>query len=604
MARQRNWGSALAMVGFAGFVATALWAKWNPVVAQETAPPSAAAQKAAPEGAAARRVAAQEAAAQKADRAAAAKAKAAKAKAKAAQARERAKAETKAAEPAAFTRVAPGAGKRIDALALAKVIDREISRSLKSEGIPASALASDAEFYRRLHLDLTGVIPTPDQVLAFLDSKDPNKRRKAIDELLNDERFGKSLSEVFSGLMIPRESNNRRLDHKPFQEWLARNFNDNVPLDKMVYDLLTSTGPLNENGAVGYFVGNPTVDKMTDNVSRMFLGVRLECAQCHNHPFVSWKQEEYWGMAAFFMKTRLTVNPQQAAKKGVAPGIFESTGPAKGKKGNLPESAKFVPAKFLQADQPKLDKAEPYRPVLANWVVAPSNPFFARAMVNRFWYQMFGRGIVNPVDDMHEDNAPSHPELLVTLAEQLKASSFDLKYLIRAICNSDTYQRTSRPVEGNKDDKVFFSHRAVRVLTPEQLYDSIVTVVGERSARGDKGTKQKGVRVTGRDNFLTFFRVDEFDPQDYQAGIPQALRLMNSGQLNATTAVVDGAMKAGGSEPGKVIEQLYLTVLSRRPTAAEISRLNDYLRKHETPRLAYSDITWALLNSSEFTLNH
>src|SRR5262245_48127396 len=551
MTKQRNWGSAVAMLAFAGFVAMTLWAKWNPAAADDKTPPTAAKSTTPAKPAEAKT------------------AKGAQAKGKAAAAKQVAK---QKAKPAEFTRAVPGAGKKLDALALAKVIDQEINQALKNEGIPTSSLASDAEFYRRVHLDLTGVIPTPDKVLAFLDSKDANKRQKAIDDLLADERFGKSLSEVFSGLMIPRESNNRRLDHKPFQGWLAKSFNDNVPLDKLAYDLLTSTGNLDENGAVGYFVGNPTVDKMTDNVSRMFLGVRLECAQCHNHPFVSWKQDEYWGMAAFFMKTKLTVNPQQAAKKGVAPGIFESGGPAKGKKGNLPESAKFVPAKFLQAQQPTLNKEDPYRPVLAKWVVSAENPFFARAMVNRFWHQLFGRGIVNPVDDMHEENVPSHPELLAALTEQFKTNGHDLKYLIKAICNSETYQRTSRPVEGNKDDTAFFSHRAVRVLSPEQLYDSIVAVLGQTAPRRDSAApKQKGAPGGPREQFLNFFRVDDVDPQDYQAGIPQALRLMNSGQLNSTQGVADKAMKAGGSDPNKIIEYLYVSVLSRPPTSAERS---------------------------------
>lgn len=584
MAKQRTWGSTAAIVAFAGFVGAALWAKWNPIVAQESAAP-------------AKKLAAPATVGDKTP------GKAQAPKGKGALAKQKARSE-KSTKPAEFTRAVPGAGKKLDALALAKIIDDEVKQGLKSEGIPASPLASDAEFFRRVHLDLIGVIPAPDKVLAFLESKDPNKRAKVIDELLADERFGKALSEVFSGLMIPRESNNRRLDHKPFQTWLAKNFNENTPLDKLAFDLLTSTGNLDENGAVGYFVGNPTVDKMTDNVAKMFLGVRLECAQCHNHPFVSWKQEEYWGMAAFFMKTRLSVNPQQAAKKGVAPGIFESGGPAKGKKGNLPESAKFVPAKFLQGDQPKLNQADPYRPVLAKWVVAPDNQFFARAMVNRFWHQLFGRGIVNPVDDMHEDNVPSHPELLAALTEQLKANGFDLKYLIRAICNSETYQRTSVPLKGNDDDTTFFSHRAVRVMSPEQLYDSIVTVLGQTANRKDAAApKAKGAPGGPREQFLNFFRVDEVDPQEYQAGIPQALRLMNSGQLNATTAVVDQAMKAGG-DTNKVLERLYLAVVSRQPTPAELTRMNAYVTKNGPPRQAYGDIAWALLNSSEFTLNH
>ncbi len=261
---------------------------------------------------------------------------------------------------------------------------------------------------------------------------------------MSDSRFGNTVSENWSGLMVPRESNNRRLDHTPLQQWLAKQFNGGVPLNKLVFDLVTATGNTDENGATTYFVGNPTVDKMTDNISRMFLGVQLQCAQCHNHPFTDWKQTEYWAMAAFFMKTKLTANPQQAAKKGIAPGITE-TGKGGGKKNGLPESAKIVPAKFLMGESPKLNQAEPYRPILAQWMTSPTNPFFARAMVNRFWYQLFGRGIVNPVDDMHQDNPATHPELLAALTEQFKTSGFDTKYLLRAICNSETYQRSSRP---------------------------------------------------------------------------------------------------------------------------------------------------------------
>ncbi|MCS7044989.1 MAG: DUF1549 and DUF1553 domain-containing protein [Gemmataceae bacterium] len=578
MAEQRSWSSMAAMLGVVGFIAAALWAKWNPASAQgQAAPPL----QPKPAQTAAKSVA----------------------KGKTADATPNVKTEAKKFES---NRAVPGAGQKLDSKALAKLIDDEIYRALRLEGIPPSGRSGDAEFLRRVYLDLIGVIPPPGKVTEFLDSKDPEKRAKVIDELLSNERFGKSIAEIWSGLMIPRESNNRRLDHAPFQNWLAKQFNDNVPLDKIVYSLLTSTGNLDENGAVGYFVGNPTVDKMTDNVSRMFLGVRLECAQCHNHPFVSWKQDDYWGMAAFFMKTKLTINPQQAAKKGVPPGVIETSGPAKGKKGNLPESAKIVPAKFLQGVQPKLPAGEPYRPVFAQWVVSPDNPFFARAMVNRFWYQLFGRGLVNPVDDMHEENLPSHPELLAALTEQFKVNGFDVKYLIRAICNSEAYQRTSRPLADNIEDKTLFSHRTVRVLSPEQLYDSIVAVMGQApTKRGDVAPKQKGVPAGAREQFLNFFRVDDVDPQEYQSGIPQALRLMNSNQTNAVLAIADRAMTGSGGDPKKVIERLYLTIVSRPPGPEDQRRMEEFIRKAGGPsRQTYGDIAWALLNSSEFALNH
>ena len=227
----------------------------------------------------------------------------------------------------------PGAGTKLDHAQLSKIIDEQVNRQLVADKIPVSPKSSDAEFLRRVYLDLVGVIPPADKVKEFLDSKDPAKRAKVIDELLADPRFGTHLGEMWAGMMIPRESGNRRLDHTPLQKWLAEQFNSGTPLNKTVYSLLTSIGEQDKNGAVTYFVGNPTVDKITDNVSRMFLGVQLQCAQCHNHPFTDYKQTEYWGMAAFFMKVKLTQNPQKAAKAGTSVGVFETAAAPKGKKG-------------------------------------------------------------------------------------------------------------------------------------------------------------------------------------------------------------------------------------------------------------------------------
>jgi len=522
----------------------------------------------------------------------------------------KAKAKAKAKEARKKTETAqrptPGHGQKLDAVALTKVIDQEISRRLKEEGVPVSPKADDAEFYRRLSLDLVGTIPSHEKILAFLDSKDPNKRAKAIDELLADERFGKFYGEIWAGMMMPRESNNRRLSNVPLQTWLANEFNKNVPLNTLVADLLTSKGNQDENGAVTYFIGNPTVDKITDSVSRMFLGVQLQCAQCHNHPFTDWKQKEYWGMAQFFMKVRLTANPNQAAKKGIAPGILESD-KTPNKKNMLPESAMKVSAKFLGGAEPKMTSSEPYRPVLAKWLASPDNPYFARAMVNRFWHHVFGRGLVNPVDDMHENNTPSHPELLSALTEQFKTSGFDLRYLLTAICNSEAYQRTSVPSSSNSEDHTLYSHRTVRAMLPEQLYDSVVTVLGaDKASKRDAGPYKKGGGGSVRDQFVNFFRVvEEPDVTEYQSGIPQALRMMNSNFTNNVTAAVNRSIKlAGSNDPAKVIEQIYLTGLSRRPTADETRRMTEFFQKHATPANAYNDMLWAILNTSEFVLNH
>lgn len=495
-------------------------------------------------------------------------------------------------------------GKKVDSSALAKLIDQEINKRLMAEKAKSAGLCDDAEFVRRVHLDLVGVIPSADAVTAFFASKDPNKRAKLIDALLDDSRFGVHSAGQWAVVMVPRESNNKALNPRPLEKWLAENFNKNTPLDKLINDLITTTGEIDKNPAGTYFVANPTVDKITDNVTRMFLGVQLQCAQCHNHPFTDWKQTEYWAMAAFFMKTRVNGTPQQAAKKGTVLAVNENN-KAPNKKNALPESYKNVPAKFLQGDSPKLNSADPYRPTLANWMTSADNKFFARAMANRFWYQMFGRGIVNPVDDMHDDNAATHPELLATLTEQLKLNGFDVKYLLRAICNSEVYQRSSVTVaDAATNDPELYGQREMRVLSPEQMYDSLSAILGAAAKGEAKDKAAKKGPQTPRDQFINFFRVDEGNPLEYQNGIPQALRIMNSAFTNRAEAIAADLTK-GTKTPSEAIEKIYLTSLSRRPTVAEMERLTTYVnRPGTTLRAGYGDILWALLNSTEFVLNH
>jgi hypothetical protein len=502
------------------------------------------------------------------------------------------------------SRVASAADKPT-AAEMARHIDRAIEQKLTAEKVPPSPRADDAEFLRRAALDITGVIPSAERVTAFLDSKDPNKREKLLDDLLASPQYGRHMADVWQHLLLPRDSDNRRLQPGPLVTWLEESFNANKGWDRIVRDLLTATGTQDESPAVTYFLANPTVDKQTDSVARLFLGVQLQCAQCHNHPFTRWKQDDYWAMAAFFMKVRPD-RVNQAAKAGNSPGISEN---GKGKPPRLPEAARTVPAKFFQGEQPRLDRDAPSRPVLADWIVSPKNPFFARAMVNRTWAQFFGRGFVNPVDDLRQDNTPSHPELLQNLAESFAAGSFDLKVLIKGICLSETYNRTSRPAAGNEKDETLFSHVLVKPLTPEQLYDSLNVVLGSaprgRETPGGKG--QVGRRLAGgpREQFIAFFAADEGAlATEYHAGIPQALRLMNAPQMNNTNAVA-ASLAQGQRTPAQVVEQLYLSTLSRRPTAEETKRLTTYVEKHDgAPRQAYGDIVWAVLNSSEFALNH
>ena len=492
-----------------------------------------------------------------------------------------------------------------DAAALAKVIDAEINRKLADAKVVPSARSTDEEFLRRAYLDITGVIPTADKARAFLDDTAADKRAKLIDELLADPHYGRRMADIWAAKLFPKDSGNRFVLKEPLYKWLEDEFNTNPGWDKFVTRLVTATGTVADNPAVTYFLANRSVDKLTDTTAQHFLGIQLQCAQCHNHPFTSWKQTEYWGMAGFYSKVKAD-NPKNANKGGdnTTIGVQEGKGPTR-QKDFFPESAKTVPAKFLGGDEPKVGAADPYRPVLAKWMTAADNPFFAKAMVNRTWAHLFGRGFLNPVDDMLPEHEPSHPELMDALAKHVGTTgAFDLKYLIKAICLSDAYQRTSKPLGDNKDDKALASHMAVKVLSPEQLFDSLGQVTGNlKDAKGPKGAAgaQKGVRVGSRDQFVNFFLAgaDTTSPLDYETGIPQALRLMNSPIANSPAAV--RAVTGGTSKPEEAIEKIYLAALSRRPTADETKTLTAHVGRVGAPT-AYGDILWAVLNSSEFTL--
>jgi hypothetical protein len=488
-----------------------------------------------------------------------------------------------------------------DPVALAKLIDEHVDKKLAEAKIPASATCSDEEFVRRAYLDVTGTIPTGEKAKAFLDSTDPDKRAKLIDELLADPNFGRRLSDVWQAKLLPRDSNNRFVLREPFIKWLADSFNKNTAWNEMVYHLVTASGTVEDNPAVTFFLANRSVDKLTDSVSGNFLGVQLQCAQCHNHPFTTWKQTEYWGMAAFFSKVQ-PENPRNANKgaDNSKLGVHEGNGRSK-LKDFFPESAKDVPPKFLGGEVAKLSPNEPYRPALGKWMTAADNPYFCKAIVNRTWALAFGSGFVNPIDDLLPENVPSHPELLDALARQFAADGFDLKHLYRAICTSKAYQRTSKPLPGNKADEHLFSRMAVKVMSPEQLYDSLETVTGGEKGGGGPRAKGGGPQ-TPRDRFVQFYLAgaETTNPTEYEAGIPQALRLMNS-RITGNPALIR-SFAAPGDAPATVITRLYLASLSRRPTAAETDRLTEYVKKASNPMDAYGDVLWALLNSSEFVM--
>jgi len=315
------------------------------------------------------------------------------------------------------------AGTKLDAQGLARHIDRSVGARLASEKVTASDRCTDEEFLRRAYLDVTGKIPTIAQAKTFLDSKAPDRRARLIDELLASKAFGASQADLYMNLMLPRISDNVRLRqfYGNLGTWLADSFNEGKPWDRTVREILTATGTADKPSPAIYFMANLSVDKITDNVTKVFMGIQLQCAQCHNHPFTDYKQNQYWEMAAFFTKVRVTGNVKQLGKKADPSEVGVIEGPAifKKKKKGLPEGAKILPPRFLGGIAPKTKGNEPYRPILASWLTTAENPFFSKAMVNRTWGHLFGRGIVNPIDDMHDGNAPAHPELLADLAGKL-----------------------------------------------------------------------------------------------------------------------------------------------------------------------------------------
>jgi hypothetical protein len=497
---------------------------------------------------------------------------------------------------------------KLSAEQLARRIDRAVEEKIRAEKVELSPLTRDAEFLRRVYLDLTGKIPTPAKAASFLDSKESAKRGKLIDELLASKEFGAHMADLWQALLLPRNTETRRMlslfPH--LVSWMSEQFNSNTGWNKIARDILTSSGKVNKSGPTIYWLANGTADKATDNVTRMFMGIQLQCAQCHNHPFTEYKRDEYWRMAAFFLKVQPDGNPRQALRNGGDITVSEVNG-RPNRRRRLPESAKILSAKFLGGDAPKLRASDPARPVFADWLTSPKNPFFARAMVNRTWGQLFGRGIIQPVDDMHDAQANSHPELLAELSRQFAANGFDVKYLVRAICNSDAYQRSSRPA-GNNDEAgpELFARMAIKPLTPGQLYDSISQVMGGMAplrggARAGAGAGRFG--GTPREAFITSFGIEDgADPTEFQAGIPQVLRLMNAPQLNRATAIA--ALLREGKGQADIVEGLYLKALSRRPTSEDLDLVNRYMQKNRgDSRQAYAGVLWALVNSSEFALN-
>jgi Protein of unknown function (DUF1553)/Protein of unknown function (DUF1549) len=496
---------------------------------------------------------------------------------------------------------ASGASPAQDAQALSARIDELIGLRLAKEEIPPAPSADDAEFFRRLSLDLNGRIPSLTQLVDFLDDTRSNKRRQWVDELLdgpdNAPLYIEHFAHFWRRQFLALTTMQSEAVVVPLEGWLRKQITANAPYDRMVRGLLTDA-----NVSAFYQANENKAENLASRSSRLFLGVKLECAQCHDdRSGGKWKRAQFWQYAAFFTGLRTELGDSSLV---MAPRP-QPTGPARIRIGG---SETWVEARFPDGGQPDWQRAVTPRLALSEWITRRDNPWFARATVNRLWHYFLGVGLIDPVDGLGtEDNPPSHPELLDELVRQFVAHDFDLKFLIRAITGSSTYQRSGRQTDPRQTELRVFARAASRALTPEQLYDSMVLATGYRSDPAKIGAYEAFQMGPPRAMFLAPFDDPNSQPVDFQASIQQALMMMNGKFTEEATSAIRSATVAAVVDSNRPlaqrIDELYLVTLSRKPRPLETQRLLEYATTHESKQ-ALRDIFWSLLNSTEFVLNH
>ncbi len=516
--------------------------------------------------------------------------------------------------------------------ALAARIDRHLAGGWAKAGVRPAPVAGDAEFVRRVYLDLAGRIPSVAEARQFLDDRRPDKRARLVEKLLGGPRYVTHFVNVWRSLLLPEATSSfqARFLVPGFEAWLRKQLERNAPYDAMVRDLLTA--PVGQQSMRGLYArggqGEPTPvafylakevkpENLAAATSRVFLGFKLECAQCHNHPFADWKRDQFWGYAAFF-----------AGLQAQRQGGFAQPGReiAARREVKIPGTDKVVQAAFPDGKAPAWKARANTRQTLAEWMTAKDNPYFARAAVNRLWAYFLGTGLIDPVDEMvGSEHSASHPELLDELAREFAAHDFDLKFLIRAITASRAYQLSS--AGKGEAEPHHFARMPLRGLSPEQLYDSVATATGYRENGGGlpPGVVAVGRNGSARDEFLTRFANQSEKATEVQTSILQALSLMN-GRLVAAATDLKGSetlaavLDSPFMDTRARVEAFYLAALSRKPKAKELDRLVRYVEaggavadeappatdseKEARYNSALADVFWALLNSGEFFLNH
>jgi len=506
---------------------------------------------------------------------------------------------------AAFRATAP-LGAPVDKLPPAKnFIDKIVFAKLQVLGMPPSDICTDEVFLRRATIDIAGRLPTYEEAVAFHNNKDANKRSAAVDRLLEDSGYSRYFAQKWGAILRNKvEPNVSRGGNYRFHDWIRTSLRTNVPYSQFVRNLVTASGDVHRNPAVNWHRHVKTVNEKVEDTAQVFLGVRIGCARCHHHPFEKWSQHDYWSLAAFYANVR--------EKNGQF--IYAQRGNPRTRHPRTNES--LAPASLGQ-EPIETDPDSDARHKLADWMTSAENPFLAKALVNRYWKHFFSRGIVDPEDDMRATNPPSNPELLAALAKNFVESGFDLKQLVRTICNSSTYQLSARPNEYNLAGDASFARFAPRRLNAEVLLDSIDDITGSTTRFSGLPQGARAVQIPDHGGVNNFFLNTFGRPAAGSAcecerttgiSMAQTLHLLNSTEMYAKLESTRSRELAADKE--KTIEQrlheICFRAYSRPATQRELDAYTAHLKTFadNNQNQGFQDILWTVVNTKEFMFNH
>jgi hypothetical protein len=492
-------------------------------------------------------------------------------------------------------------------------IDRLVFAKLKLLSIAPSGLCSDSEFIRRAELDLCGVLPTVDEVNAFLTDPAADKRTKLIDRLLERPEYADFWTLKWSDVFRASRKTLQIKGVDTFRQWLRDEIVRNTPFDQMTRELLTSRGSSYVNPPANFYriARDPT--SLAETTAQLFLGIRMQCAKCHNHPFERWTQDDYYSIAAFFVRVQRKNDPAFPAKPNEP--TSEVIYSDRAGEVTQPRTQKTMPPRFLGGEVPAIPAGKDRREVLADWLVRTDNAFFAKSVVNRIWFHVMGRGIVDPVDDFRESNPSANDELLDALAKDFIASHFDVKKLIRTIALSRTYQLSAQPTTSNADDSRYFSHAVTKLLTAEQLLDALCDVTQSPEKYPGLPSGTRAIQLPdGEINhpFLKAFGQPARElacecERESESNLGQALQLINGPTINEKIRDANnrvGKLLAAKKSDAEILNNLYLAALARAPLPGENAAALGHVAKGKDKRKAWEDVLWAILNTREFLFRH